>query len=77
MFSLTMWFTVCCNIIVYTIIFITGEAVNNAAGLGFNGYDDKGNAKWDLLNNVKIYELEVCIVRNFKKKWHSFPVPKW
>lgn len=52
----------------YTIIFITGEAVNNAAGLGFNGYDDKGNAKWDLLNNVKIYELEVCIVRNFKKK---------
>lgn len=36
-----------------------GEAVNNAAGLGFNGYDDKGNAKWDLLNNVKIYELEV------------------
>lgn len=77
MFSLTLWLTVCCNIIVYTIIFITGEAVNNAAGLGFNGYDDKGNAKWDLLNNVKIYELEVCIVRNFKKKWHSFPVPKW
>lgn len=72
-----MWLTVCCNIIVYTVIFITGEAVNNAAGLGFNGYDDKGNAKWDLLNNVKIYELEVCIDRNFKKKWHSFPVPKW
>ncbi|XP_061178274.1 lysophospholipid acyltransferase 2-like [Saccostrea echinata] len=36
-----------------------GEAVNNAAGLGFSGYDDKGQAKWDLLNNVKIYELEV------------------
>lgn len=67
MFSLTMWLMVCCKIIVYTIIFITGEAVNNAAGLGFNGYDDKGNAKWDLLNNVKIYELEVCIVRNFLK----------
>lgn len=67
MFSLTMWLTVCCNIIVYTIIFITGEAVNNAAGLGFNGYDDKGNAKWDLLNNVKIYELEVCIVNIFLK----------
>lgn len=49
--------------------------MNNAAGLGFNGYDDKGNAKWDLLNNVKIYELEVCIVRNFKK-CQSFPVPK-
>lgn len=39
--------------------------MNNSAGLGFNGYDDKGNAKWDLLNNVKIYELEVCIIRSF------------
>ena len=38
---------------------IIGEAVNNAAGLGFNGYDEKGQAKWDLINNVKIYELEV------------------
>ncbi|XP_048780362.2 lysophospholipid acyltransferase 2-like [Ostrea edulis] len=36
-----------------------GEAVNNSAGLGFNGYDTKGQARWDLLNNVKIYELEV------------------
>lgn len=77
MFSLIMWFTVCCNIIVYIIIFIIGEVVNNVVGFGFNGYDDKGNVKWDFLNNVKIYELEVCIVRNFKKKWYSFLVFKW
>lgn len=67
---------VCCKIIVYIIIFIIGEVVNNAVGFGFNGYDDKGNVKWDFLNNVKIYELEVCIVRNFKKKWYSFLVFK-
>ena len=39
-----------------------GDAVNNASGLGFNGYDDDGNAKWDLLTNVKIFQLEVIIV---------------
>lgn len=50
--------------------------MNNVVGFGFNGYDDKGNVKWDFLNNVKIYELEVCIVRNFKKKWYSFLVFK-
>lgn len=36
------------------------ELVNNAAGLGFNGYDDKGNEKWDLVNNVDIWKLETC-----------------
>ena len=40
-------------------IFYTGEAVNNAAGLGFNGYDSNGEPKWDLLNNANIFELEV------------------
>jgi lysophospholipid acyltransferase 1/2 len=41
------------------LIFYTGEAVNNAAGLGFNGYDSNGEPKWDLLNNANIFELEV------------------
>ena len=39
-----------------------GEAVNNNNGLGFNGYDEQGNAKWDLLNNVEIFKLEVRIL---------------
>ena len=36
-----------------------GEAINNASGLGFNGWDTNGRAKWDLVNNVKIRKLEV------------------
>ena len=40
-------------------LMFVGELVNNSCGLGFSGYDDKGNAQWDLLNNVKIYQLEV------------------
>lgn len=36
-----------------------GELTNLGAGLGFNGYDKDGNDKWDLLTNVKIWQLEV------------------
>lgn len=35
-----------------------GELSNLAAGLGFRGYDDDGKEKWDLLTNVKIWQLE-------------------
>jgi len=35
--------------------------VNNSCGLGFNGYDENGNEKWDLLYNVDIYNLEVSL----------------
>jgi len=33
--------------------FILSDAVNNAAGLGFNGYDKSGLPRWDLITNVK------------------------
>jgi hypothetical protein len=32
--------------------------VNNAGGLGFNGLNEKGQPKWDLLTNIKPFELE-------------------
>jgi len=35
-----------------------GESINNASGLGFNGYDESGRAKWDLVKNVSIRKLE-------------------
>lgn len=36
-----------------------GEAVNNASGLGFSGYDENGKETWDLINNVNIIKIEV------------------
>jgi lysophospholipid acyltransferase 1/2 len=36
------------------------EAVNNAGGLGFNGIDEKGRPKWDLLTNIKPWQLETA-----------------
>ena len=37
----------------------TGEAVNYSAGLGFSGYDERGQSKWNLLDNAEIYYVEV------------------
>ena len=39
-------------------ICLPGEAVNNAAGFGFNGYKN-GEARWDLITNVNIMNIEV------------------
>jgi len=33
--------------------------VNVSAGLGFNGYDDRGIARWDLIDNADIVKVEV------------------
>lgn len=41
---------------------LSADAVNNAAGLGFTGYDGNGNPCWDLTENVDILGVEV---RNF------------
>ena len=39
---------------------VSAEAVNNMGGLGFNGYDENGKAKWNRITNVNILKLEVC-----------------
>lgn len=39
--------------------FVAGEAVNSSSGLGFNGYDQLGRAKWDLIDNADIFHVEV------------------
>jgi len=39
---------------------LSAESVNTNAGLGFNGYDDRGVARWDLIDNADIVKVEVC-----------------
>jgi lysophospholipid acyltransferase 1/2 len=43
----------------YYIAWVLADAVNNASGFGFNGYDKNGNPKWNLVTNVRILDLEV------------------
>ncbi|CAI9739902.1 Hypothetical predicted protein [Octopus vulgaris] len=56
----------------YYFAWVLTEAVNNSAGLGFNGFDEKGEAKYDLLENVNIYGVETAgsqkdIIDNWNK----------
>lgn len=44
-------------------LFLTSaDAINNAAGFGFNGYDDDGAPRWDLISNLRILNIEVRTV---------------
>ena len=43
----------------YYLAWVLADAVNNASGLGFNGYDENENPKWDLVSNVNIFKEEV------------------
>jgi lysophospholipid acyltransferase 1/2 len=43
----------------FYLAWILGDAVNNASGLGFNGYDQNGKSKWDLITNATFLETEV------------------
>ncbi|ETE68526.1 Lysophospholipid acyltransferase 1, partial [Ophiophagus hannah] len=36
------------------------DAINNAAGFGFNGVDEKGIYRWDLLSNLNIRNIEMA-----------------
>lgn len=42
----------------FYIAWLLGDAVNNASGLGFNGYDKDGEAKWDLVTNIDVIAIE-------------------
>ena len=37
---------------------LSADSVSNLSGFGFNGYDDKGSAKWDKITNVVPYRTE-------------------
>lgn len=45
----------------YYYAWIFADAICNNSGFGFNGYDERGNARWDAASNVDLYEFEVHI----------------
>lgn len=44
---------------------LLADAICNASGLGFNGYDKNGNARWDLISNVDVIKFEVGDLNGF------------
>ncbi|XP_053381774.1 lysophospholipid acyltransferase 2-like [Mercenaria mercenaria] len=47
-----MIFSMLCCRAKYYVAFSLGDAICNASGFGFNGYDTKGQPKWNLVTNV-------------------------
>lgn len=45
----------------YYFAWTLADAVCNASGFGFTGYNDKGEQEWNLLDNIDILGVEVCI----------------
>ncbi|KAE8598054.1 hypothetical protein XENTR_v10016700 [Xenopus tropicalis] len=44
----------------YYFAWTLADAVNNAAGYGFNGVDEKGKFRWDLISNLNIWNIETA-----------------
>jgi len=45
----------------YYFAWTLADAVCNASGFGFSGYNEKGEQEWSLLDNIDILRVEVCI----------------
>lgn len=44
---------------IYLHVSPSADAINNAAGFGFNGYNKDGSPRWDLISNLRILDIEV------------------
>lgn len=56
----------------YYFVWLLSESINNAAGLGFCGYDQEGGAKWNLISNLFIVEIELATsIHTIASKWNA------
>ncbi|KYO32965.1 lysophospholipid acyltransferase 2 [Alligator mississippiensis] len=55
----------------YYFAWTLADAINNAAGFGFRGYDKNGAACWDLISNLRIQQIEFATsFKMFLDNWN-------
>ena len=54
----------------YYVAWHLGEALSNASGFGFSGYDANGKPKWDLISNMDLWKFETSL--NFRDAIHAW-----
>ncbi|XP_060042998.1 lysophospholipid acyltransferase 2 isoform X1 [Erinaceus europaeus] len=55
----------------YYFAWTLADAINNAAGFGFRGYDRNGEARWDLISNLRIQKIEMSTsFKMFLDNWN-------
>lgn len=47
---------------------IFADAICNNSGLGFNGYDENHQSRWDKVSNVDAFKFEVILILSYTKK---------
>ncbi|XP_077979141.1 membrane-bound glycerophospholipid O-acyltransferase 2-like [Glandiceps talaboti] len=69
--GLYLWLTVIVVQTKYFYVWVWADAICNASGLGFNGYDDRGEPKWDLVTNVNMFTF-MCAMngKNVLANWN-------
>lgn len=60
------------HVIIFLCLPLAADAVNNAAGYGFRGFDEYGKPSWDLISNLNIIGIEVPCFRRLKSRALSF-----
>ncbi|ESO09652.1 hypothetical protein HELRODRAFT_183969, partial [Helobdella robusta] len=65
-------FVSCIHRYKYYFAWSLGEASNISAGLGFNGYNAHGEARWDLVDNAVISKTELATgIKQFIDNWNK------
>lgn len=54
----------------YYVAWHLGEAISNASGLGFSGYDFKGRPTWNLISNMNLWKFETSL--NLRDAIHAW-----
>ncbi|XP_014224563.1 lysophospholipid acyltransferase 1 [Trichogramma pretiosum] len=58
------WYLIISTMLVrfkYYHAWLFADAICNNSGLGFNGFDENGSARWDLLSNVDVWKFETAL----------------
>ncbi len=56
----------------YYFIWFFAESINNCAGLGFAGYNEKGRENWKLVENINLWDIEFgTSIRSIANGWNA------
>ncbi|XP_067664489.1 lysophospholipid acyltransferase 2-like [Haliotis asinina] len=72
-----MYLSMLCHRSRYFLTWTLADIVYNASGYGFNGLDASGNAKWDMLTNIRVEKIETATsFKTFIDNW-NIQTTKW
>ena len=55
----------------YYFIWLLADSINNATGLGFSGYDELGQPRWDMATNMFVRDVELGMnLRTIANSWN-------